>query len=315
MGRTLETFRQAAVQPPRGTPFAEDARQTPAEEPAQNPNEVLSEALVEEEIPFIEVGPRKSFEASPAVLAAIPAPRSQGGAIAGIPSPSVSPPPALSSRPHHVLFRAVSAPSRLAPELVAFHAPDQPSSADYVQLLEALSGASKRSPAALLLAGVRPRIGTTTVLLNVAITAARQGRRVAVVDANLVRPAVAKYLGLEPAPGLTEVLAGDQPVEQALRATEQSNLVALTAGSPTPTLASTEALRDLLHDLREQFDLVLVDGPRWDGRPAGIALASLCDRMFLVVPGSEADKPPASELVRTLPEQGVCLGGVVLTGA
>ena len=99
-----------------------------------------------------------------------------------------------------------AAPKRgLAPELVAFHAPDQPASARYGDLLASLLEAGRVRPGAacrtLLLTAARSEIGTTTVLLNLAITAARQDLRVVVVDANLRRPAVADRLGLPPAPG------------------------------------------------------------------------------------------------------------------
>ncbi len=216
------------------------------------------------------------------------------------------------------MFRSLTTPSRFAPELVAFHEPGTPASARYVELLESLLGAvvdkGGAAPTALLLSGVHSEVGATTVLLNVAITAARQGLRVAVLDANLRRPAIAARLGLDPAPGLTEVLDEESSLDQALRSTEQAELIALTAGSPAPTIATTEALRSLLAELRSRFELVFVDGPRWDGKAGVTALASACDALFLVVPSDEADQAPASELVRTLPEQGVRLAGCILTG-
>jgi Mrp family chromosome partitioning ATPase len=285
-----------------------------------------------EEIPYIEVGPRHSLEGSPDVLAAaapegraagfIPAVRTAGIRPAARPEPVPEAAPAFQPsslpRPHNVLFRSLAPKSRFAPELVAFHAPASPAGARYAELLESLMGAvmdkGGAGPTALLLLGTRSEAGTTTVLLNVAITAARQGLRVAVIDANLRRPAVAARLGLAPAPGLTEVLAEERSVAQTLRTTEQANLSALTAGSPTPTLATTEAIRWLLNELRGRFDLVLVDGPRWDGRAAAVALAGAADAVFLVVPSNEADSSPAKDLIRTLPEQGVRLAGCILTG-
>jgi hypothetical protein len=290
-----------------------------------------------EEIPYIEVGPRHSFEGSPDVLAAAApegraaearAARFISAARTAVAKPAARPDtapetaptfqPSSLPRPHNVLFRSLAPKSRFAPELVAFHAPGGQPSARYAELLESLLGAvmdkGSAGPTALLLLGTRNEAGTTNVLLNVAITAARQGLRVVVIDANLRRPAIAARLGLAPAPGLTEVLAEERTVAEALRTTEQANLSVLTAGSPTPTLATTEAIRWLLNELRGRFDLVLVDGPRWDGRTVAAALAGASDAVFLVVPRNEADSPPAKDLVRTLPEQGVRLAGCILTG-
>jgi Mrp family chromosome partitioning ATPase len=274
-----------------------------------------------EEIPYIEVGPRRSLEGSPAVLASISAAKT---APTFAPGPAQTPPPAPASqpsplpKPHNVLFRSLTPPSRFAPELVAFHAPGSLAGTRYAELLESLLGAvvdkGGAAPTAMLLIGTRSEAGTTTVGLNVAITAARQGLRVAVVDANLRRPAVAARLGLEASPGLTEVLAEERTIAEALRTTEQTDLTVLTAGSPAPTLATTEAIGALLAELRERFDLVLVDGPRWEGRGAVAALAGGCDAVFVVVPRGEADSTPARDLVRSLPEQGIRLAGCILTG-
>jgi Mrp family chromosome partitioning ATPase len=305
MGKMLETFRQPG-----------DVRTFQPVCPAEI-EAAPEEETPEEEVPFIEVGPRHSFEASPAVLATIPAPRSQP---ASTPSTTIArnEAPTDSPRSHHVLFRSLKRPSRFAPELVAFHAPEQPASACYDELLEALQAAvaGKRGekPAALLFTAVRAEVGATTVLLNIAITAARKGCRVAIVDANLRRPAVAERLGLSPAPGLTEVLSEEIALKAALRSTEQDNLTVLPAGDPAPTLASTEALRTLLAELRRAFDVVLIDGPRWDGRQGVNALAAACDAVFLVAPREESEAPPVNDLVRKLPEQGVALAGCILTG-
>src|SRR5262249_34937438 len=125
--------------------------------------------------------------------------------------------------------------SRFAPELVAYHAPDLPAGERYRELLAALLSAAGVLPGdrcpVLLFTTAEPGAGATTVQLNVAITAARQGRRrVVVVAATLARPAVAERLGLPTVPGLREVLAGSAALEQALQPTEQANLRALTAG-------------------------------------------------------------------------------------
>jgi Mrp family chromosome partitioning ATPase len=315
MGKILDTLRQAAPAP------AHLESRTVGAPPDENPPAV--ETPAEEEVPYIEVGPRRSFEASAAVLATLPErghPRSatlRVGAAASATPPTIDREGAALQGPHNVLFRSLAVPSRFARELVAFHAAGQPVSAAYADLLQKIRETmARRSPekaAVLLFTASRPRVGATTALLNVAITAARDGDTVVVIDANLRRAGVADRLGLEPAPGLTEVLAGDCSLADALRATEQPGLFILTAGGPTPTLASSEELRALLNELREDHGLVLLDAPHWDGRAGVAALAAACDAVFLVVSAPEADTPPASDLVRALPGQGVRLAGCILT--
>jgi tyrosine-protein kinase Etk/Wzc len=305
MGKIRETFRLVVEErmAPPGAPV-QDARPSPP----------TDEGPIE--IPFIEIGPRRHIETSPGLL---DLPR---------PAAPVAPPAPSPARPHGVLFRALPpAPHaaetarrpRLAAELVAYHAPGQPASAQYAELLSAVLDAAhgRCGPDGRLVqfTAVRPGVGATTVLLNLAITAARQGRRVIVVDANLRRSAVAERLGMERCPGLTEVLAGDIALAGALRATAQEGLLVLSAGAPAALWADPESLRGLLAALTGQSDLVLIDGPCWDSRSGAASLAAVCEAVFLVVPSAEADTPPARELVHSLPAQGVPLAGCILTAA
>jgi tyrosine-protein kinase Etk/Wzc len=274
-------------------------------------------------MPYIEVGPRRYFEASPEVLATMPAP--------------VSPPveaPTSVVRPHNVLLRALPpavvppAAPRIAPELVAYHSPGEYASERYHDLLAGLLEAGQARAGmpcrALLLTAGRSGIGTTTVLLNLAITAARQDHRVVVLDANLRRAAVADRLGLPPSPGLTEVLAGEMSLVEALRPTAQPNLVILAAGAPTVLLADEASLRMLVGQLTREQDLVLIDGPRieqplpvvgrtWDSRALAL-LASLCQAMYLVVPATEADSKETTDLAALLTARALPLAGCIVAG-
>lgn len=266
------------------------------------------------EMPFIEIGPRRQVEASPGVL--------------DRPGPTASPCPAAPPpRGQGVTFRSLppaphageSAARRFASELVAYHAPQDRASLQYAELLQTLHAAATARGGAearlLLFTAVRPGVGATTVLLNLAITAARRQQRVIVVDANLRRAAVASRLGLESSPGLTEVLAGDIALAGAIRATAQEGLLVLASGAPAALWADPESLRGLLAALAGQYDLVLIDGPCWDSRSGAASLAVGCDAVFLVVPTAEADTPPASELVHSLRAQRVPLAGCVLTAS
>jgi Mrp family chromosome partitioning ATPase len=108
-----------------------------------------------------------------------------------------------------------------------------------------------------------------------------------------------------------DVLGGGCAAGQALATTEQERLEAMPAGRPAALLAGAEGVRSVLEEVQGGFDLVLIDGPAWDGRSAAL-LAGAADAVFLVAAAGEADVPPASELVRTLPGRGVRLAGCVV---
>src|SRR5437764_1222048 len=120
-----------------------------------------------------------------------------------------------------IRFRALSAPgllppsaSRFAPELIAFHQPDHPISGQYRDLATGLLAQTPaEQPRVLFFTSSAPGAGTTTVVLNTAVTLARDNLlRVAVLDAHLRRAAVAGRLGLPDGAGLREVLAGGAPL-------------------------------------------------------------------------------------------------------
>jgi Mrp family chromosome partitioning ATPase len=276
-----------------------------------------------EEIPFIEVGPHRSLEASPSVLACTPTAPARTPREEPAPAPRIEPHPPIAP-PRSVHFRPLpghlESRGRFAPELVAYHAPDDPAARPYRDVLDAVlnAAAANDQPAALLFTPALPRCGNTTTLLNLAITAARRGRRVLVVDANLRQPGIAARLGLSSAPGLREALAGVGDVDTLVRPTEQANLLALTAGAaeagPGPRFVA-ETMRSLLRRLRQRSALIFVDGPRWDGRPDVTTLGAACDAVFLVVHETEAETPQTDALLRLIPEQGARLAGcVLLTG-
>jgi Mrp family chromosome partitioning ATPase len=337
MGRLFEALKQAGPPAPQ-----ED-----------QPPVLRAVETEEEEIPFIEVGPCRSMEASPSVLASLPAVRApraetpeadEGAALPlpGVPASCVQQWNAgvQQRNDDRVAFRALgerAAPAARSPfarELVAYHAPDGPAGLQYRDLLSGLLSATGivqgGAGRAVLATGSRSGLGTTTALLNIAIAAARQGRRrVLVLDGNLGRPAVAERLGLLPAPGLREVLAGSVALEQAVRETAQPDLLALTAGelvSPTGGARFVaETFRSLLRRLRQRFDLVFVDGPPWEslaGSPRGAnhlpsevrTLVGAVDAVCLVLGEQEAETPEADELFQSVLAQGARLAGCILVG-
>ena len=314
MGRMLDALR-------RTDGVLSEAEQPRSSMPALVPITDAEPMLVApDEIPFIEVGPCKSMEASPSVLACSPPPSPPHLSLAPSPQEHDEPSPKMAS-PRGVQFRPLSprssTRSSFAAELVAFHAPEQLAARQFREVLDALLAASAMPDrgSALLFTSVLPSCGTTTTLLNLAITAARRDRgRAIVVDAHFRRPAVADRLGLPAAPGLREVMAGTIALDEAIQTTELQNLSALTAGirESGGVRFVAESLRSLLRQLRQRYPLVFVDGPRWDSKPDVMTLAAACDSVLLVVPEGEADTPQTDALLRLIPQQGARLAGCIL---
>lgn len=106
--------------------------------------------------------------------------------------------------------------------------------------------------------------GKSLICCNLAITVAHAGARVALVEADLRRPKVADYFGLEGAVGLTTVLTGEVPLELALQEWGRVGLSILPGGAlpPNPSeILGSQAMQDLLRRLEGMFDLVVIDAP------------------------------------------------------
>jgi Mrp family chromosome partitioning ATPase len=275
----------------------------------------------EEEMPFIEVG--GPHEPGEKVLPVAPPaltlkPQDSPPLLTAPPVVSVDGLMTVRFQPLPVTRMTPTVLAQFAAELIAFHQPDHAISSQYRDLATCLMAQTPmKQPHVLLFTGSAPGTGTTTVLLNTAITLARQNlRRVVVVDAHLRRAAVAGRLGLSEAPGLRDVLNGRLPVEEAVRATSLPGLMALTAGTadgvPSARLAGS-AMRSLLKKLQEQYDLVLIDAPHWDGRPEIVALGCACDAVYLCLSETEENAPETAELLQVIPEQGAALRGCILT--
>ena len=94
--------------------------------------------------------------------------------------------------------------------------------------------------------------GKTTTAINLAITLADAGSRVALVDADLRRPSIADYMGLEGEVGLTTVLIGKADVQDAVQPWGNGGLHVLPSGlvPPNPSeLLGSRSMANLLDQL------------------------------------------------------------------
>lgn len=116
----------------------------------------------------------------------------------------------------------------------------------------------------VLMTSSLPGEGKSTTATNLAIALAQAGQTVALVDADLRRPMVAEYLGLERRAGLTTALIGKADVNDLLQPWGDDNLYVLTSGEipPNPSeLLGSEKMKQLLVRLEHAFDAVVIDAP------------------------------------------------------
>lgn len=109
-----------------------------------------------------------------------------------------------------------------------------------------------------------PGEGKSTTATNLAIALSQAGQTVCLIDADLRRPMVNEYLGLDRGAGLTTALLGETDINVLLQPWGEDNLFVLTTGQipPNPSeLLGSEEMQDLISRLEEVFDIVIIDAP------------------------------------------------------
>jgi capsular exopolysaccharide synthesis family protein len=127
--------------------------------------------------------------------------------------------------------------------------------------------------------------GRTATLCNIAVAMADAGLRVLVLEADLRRPKLARYFGLEPKPDLRSVLIGHASLDDAVQPVDRNLDVLSSAhmsGDPS-ALLNSKPMADLLATVRMRYDIVLVDVPPLLSDAAGALVASQTDGCVLVV--------------------------------
>lgn len=137
----------------------------------------------------------------------------------------------------------------------------------------------------LVVTSAIPGEGKSSTACNLAILFAESGKRVVLIDADLRRPRLAEYLNLESSAGLTTVLAGQARVSDVLQRWGDQ-LWVLSSGllPPNPSeLLGSKHMAELLNELREEFDIVIVDCPPLLPVTDGAVVAAHADGALLLV--------------------------------
>ncbi len=149
-------------------------------------------------------------------------------------------------------------------------------------------------PKVIMVTSALPQEGKTTTSINCAVVLAQKGVRVLLIDADLRRPSIHKTLGMGPRTGLSNVLTGSVQLEQAITRTAiLPSLDVLPAGTPPPNpaelLASTN-MRDVLAQLRDQYDHIVLDTPPSLSVTDAVVLSPRADAVVLVIRSGQTSK-------------------------
>jgi len=180
--------------------------------------------------------------------------------------------------------------------------------------------------------------GKTTTAANLALTLARAGRQVVLVELDLRRPRLDALFGLDETTGLTDVVLGKAALEDAITLVSATDLANRSSYSGRPILTGssdegalgilhsgplppspgefvgTHALAKVLAELGELAETVLIDAPPLLEVGDAMTLSSRVDAMLIVTRLEHLHRGTLRELARTLEQCPAQKLGFVLTG-
>jgi len=175
--------------------------------------------------------------------------------------------------------------------------------------------------------------GKSTTVANLAVAAARAGRRVVVVDLDLRRPTLHDWFGVPQGPGATNVALGAVELEDVLRTIRlphgpratstngngaSATLEFLPAGTLPPNpgeFLGTKGIAEMLSALGRRGDLVFVDAPPLLAVGDTLPLSARVDGLVVVTRFGVVSRPMLSDLARELDTLPTAKLGFVITGA
>jgi succinoglycan biosynthesis transport protein ExoP len=167
---------------------------------------------------------------------------------------------------------------------------------------------------AIVVTSAVPGEGKSTTAANLAIAMSEGAGRVLLVDADLRRPSIARYMGVEGGVGLTTVLIGEADAEDVIQ-TWGAGLDILPAGAlpPNPSeLLDSEAMADLLVLLRSRYDVVLLDSAPLLPVTDGAVLSRMTDGALVVVGCRTTRRHQVADALSALDAVGARVLGLVL---
>ncbi|MHC4593579.1 MAG: CpsD/CapB family tyrosine-protein kinase [Planctomycetota bacterium] len=159
---------------------------------------------------------------------------------------------------------------------------------DYLRLSENILALNiKKRIKTIAVSSTKQGEGSSTVVFNLALTLAKKGgSKILLIDGNLRRPSLHKFLKLEKERGLTEMILGQISLHEALKVTSIPNLLLVTSGNKHKDynrIFTYRRFKEFVEGAGNHSDLVLFDSPPVNQYSDSAILTTLVDGMVLVI--------------------------------
>jgi capsular exopolysaccharide synthesis family protein len=157
--------------------------------------------------------------------------------------------------------------------------------------------------------------GKTTTMFNLAVVFAQMGDRILIVDSDLRRPSMHRYLKVSNNIGLTNYLLGQATIDEVIQTSEIPSLHFIPSGklpSSSMGILSSAKMKEFVADMKSRYDYVFLDAPPIMGVSDASVLASMVDMCVLVVQYRKYPQMMTQRAKEMVTKVGGDLVGVVL---
>jgi receptor protein-tyrosine kinase len=171
-------------------------------------------------------------------------------------------------------------------------------------------------PRVIVVTSSMPNEGKSTTAINIALALAEAEHNVVLVDGDMRRPMLDKYLDLVGSVGFSTVLSGRATLSEVLQKTRFPGLTVLTAGTvpPNPSeLLGSLAAKKVLSEMRAQFDYVIVDSSPLLAVTDAAVLAANADGVLIMARFGQTKHEQLAQALGNLEDVGASVLGAVFT--
>ncbi len=171
-------------------------------------------------------------------------------------------------------------------------------------------------PRVIVVTSSSPHEGKSTTAINIALALAEAEHEVVLVDGDMRRPSVDRYLDLVGSVGFSTVLSGGASLDEVLQKTKFPRLTVLTSGASPPNpseLLGSQAAKNVLAELRERFDYVVVDSSPLLAVTDGAILAANSDGALVMARFGQTKRDHLTHAIGNLRDVGATVLGAVFT--
>lgn len=157
--------------------------------------------------------------------------------------------------------------------------------------------------------------GKSTTLMNLSYICAQGGYTTLMIDADLRRPRLHTYFGINNAVGLTNYLTTDLLLEDVILQTPVDNLYFMPSGIlpvDAAGILNSRRMSELIQDVKQRFDLIFVDSPPILGVSDASVIASEVDLSIIVVQHRKLPRNMLLRVKQSIENVGGNILGVVL---